>query len=90
VLLVCAVGLATLGSRAISLGRGLANLDGRLEEGLRSWTLHLFGPWAWTELVTPLLVRPAWLLPASLGLIFMGLSLSLSYRNASRHSHRRS
>ncbi|MGE0223564.1 MAG: hypothetical protein AB7F35_21655 [Acetobacteraceae bacterium] len=90
VFLVCAVALATIGSRAISLGRGLASLDAHLEENLHGWTMHVFGPWAWNELVTPLLMRPVWLVPASLGLICMGLSLSLSYRKAGRQSHRRS
>ncbi len=90
VMLVCAAALAMIGPRSVSLGRALANWDGRVEDTLKGWVLGVFGPWVWTEMVVPLLVRPAWLLPASLGIVFAGLSLSLAYRNTASQSHRRS
>ncbi len=90
IMLVCAAALAMIGPRAVSLGRALANWDARAEETLKGWTLSVFGPWVWSDMVVPLLARPAWLLPASLGIVFVGLSLSVSYCNAASRSHRRS
>ena len=90
VLLVLAVALATLGSRTFSLAWALTQLDARLVETLHSWTDRYLNAWSWSHLAMPLLVRPAWLLPACLGLICMGLAFSLSYRNNARRSHRRS
>jgi hypothetical protein len=90
ILLVGSVALATLGSGAISLGRALLQLDRDLPEGMHAWMERSVGPWAWNDLCLPLLIRPAWLLPASLGLICLGLSLSLSNRKSAHRSHRRS
>ena len=90
IMLVCAAALAMIGPRAVSLGRAFAYLGAGAEETLKSWTLTLVGPWVWTEMAVPLLARPAWLLPASLGIVFAGLSLSLAYRSTASQSHRRS
>jgi hypothetical protein len=47
--------------------------------------------WLWDNIAVPLMLRPAWLVPAALGLICGGLALSLSTRKKSAHrSHRRS
>jgi hypothetical protein len=46
--------------------------------------------WLWENIAMPLLLRPAWLVPAALGLICAGISLSLSTRKSARRSHRRS
>jgi hypothetical protein len=90
VLLVGAVGLATLGQGAISLGRALYELDPGLADGMHGWMVRTFGGWAWADVALPLMLRPAWLLPASLGLICVGLSFSVSNRKSAHRSHRRS
>jgi hypothetical protein len=90
VLLVLAVAVATLGPRAFSLAWALTQLDSRLVETLHGWTDRYLNAWSWSHLAMPLLARPAWMLPAGLGLICLGLSLSLSYRKGTRRSHRRS
>jgi hypothetical protein len=46
--------------------------------------------WLWDYLIAPLMLRPAWLVPAALGLICGGTSLSLSTRKPAHRSHRRS
>ena len=46
--------------------------------------------WLWDYLIVPLMLRPAWLVPAALGLILGGMSLSLSTRKSTHRSHRRS
>jgi len=90
VLLVLAVAIATLGPRTFSLDWTLSQMDSHLVETLHRWTDQFLSPWAWSHLAVPLLVRPAWLVPASLGLICVGLSVSLSYRKGTHRSHRRS
>ncbi len=90
VLLVAAVGIATFGSESVSLGQALFLLDDSALDTLMKWSNRIGGHWAWGSVVQPLLVRPAWLVPASLGIICSGLALSLSNRKTTHRSHRRS
>lgn len=90
VLLVLAVAIATFGTESISLGQALYMLDHDVLDRLPDWTTRTFGPWGWTMIVEPLLVRPAWLIPASMGIVCVGLSMSLSNKKSSHRSHRRS
>jgi hypothetical protein len=90
VLLVAAVGVATFGPQSVSLGQALLLLDRDVLAKLPLWSTRVLGNWVWETLIQPLLVRPAWLVPASLGLVCIGLSLSLSNRKTTHRSHRRS
>jgi len=90
ILLVTAVAVATFGPQSISLGQALYLIDHDILDRLPVWLNRIFGSWVWDAVVQQLLVRPAWLLPASAGIICVGLSLSLSNRKTSRRSHRRS
>ena len=90
VLLVAAVAIATFGTKAMSLGQMVFLIDRGLLEALPVWVNRVLGSWVWASLLQPLLVRPAWLLPASLGIVCMGLSLTLSNRKTPHRSHRRS
>ena len=89
-LLVAAVAIATFGAESISLGRALYLFDHDILEKLPSWSGRVLGNWVWTTVIQPLLVRPAWLVPAAAGIICAGLSLSLSNRKTTHRSHRRS
>jgi hypothetical protein len=89
-LLVGAVALALLGPPAVPLGQVLFMVDHDLMAAVHRFIgMHLMA-WLWDYLIAPLLLRPAWLVPAALGLIFGGLSLSLATRKATHRSHRRS
>jgi hypothetical protein len=90
ILLVGAVALATLGPGTTSLGRALFQLDPNLPENLHGWLERTLGTWTWANVVLPMMLRPAWLLPASFGLICVGLSFSVSNRKSAHRSHRRS
>jgi hypothetical protein len=90
VLLVTAVGVATFGPQSVTLGQALLLLDHDVLAKLPLWATRILGHWVWEALIQPLLVRPAWLVPASLGLVCVGLSLSLSNRKTTHRSHRRS
>ncbi len=90
VLLVSAVAIATFGSQSLSLGQALFMIDHGSLDKLLTWSARTLGGWAWQSVIQPLLVRPAWLLPASAGIVCSGLSMSLSGRKTSSRSHRRS
>lgn len=90
VLLVGTVAVATLAPADMPLGQALVSFDRETLAGLQSWVESIFAQWMWTDVVLPVLVRPVWLLPAALGLICVGLSLTLPHsRRAERPRQRR-
>jgi hypothetical protein len=90
VLLVGAVALAMLGPPAVPLGQLLFMVDHDLMDAAHSFVGTHLAMWLWDYLIAPLMVRPAWLLPAAIGLICGGMSLSLATRKSTHRSHRRS
>jgi hypothetical protein len=90
ILLVTAVAIATFGPQSVSLGQALFLLDHDVVDRLLAWSNRVWGSRAWELIIQPLLVRPAWLVPASLGIICVGLAVSLSNRKSTSRSHRRS
>ncbi len=90
ILLVAAVAIATFGPESISLGQALYLLDHDVLDKLPDWSTRMMGNWFWSSVIQPLLVRPAWLIPASIGIVCVGLSVSLSNRKTTHRSHRRS
>lgn len=90
ILLVAAVAIATFGPESISLGQALFLFDHDVLDKLPLWSHQTVGDWVWTAVIQPLLVRPAWLIPASAGIICIGLSVMMSNRKTTNRSHRRS
>jgi hypothetical protein len=89
-LLVGAIALAMLGPPEVPLGQVLFLVDHDLMNAVHGFIgTHLAG-WLWDYLIVPVMLRPAWLVPAALGLILGGMSLSLSTRKTTHRSHRRS
>jgi hypothetical protein len=88
ILLVGAVGVAILGPPGLPLGRAISLLDQGLLSALHGGIRAYAGTWLWDDVLQPLLVRPAWLVPASIGLIFAGASVTVGSR-AGRGPHRR-
>ncbi len=72
--LVSAVGIALIGPPNLPLGAGLYMLDRRV---LYAVQRHL-ADWLWEGAAMPLLVRPAWLLPAALGIVCAGIALTVA------------
>jgi hypothetical protein len=89
-LLVGAVALAMLGPPQVPLGQLLFMVDHDLMEAVHRFVGGHLATWLWDYLMVPVLVRPAWLVPAAVGLICGGTSLSLSTRKSAHRSHRRS
>ncbi len=85
-LLVSAVAIATLTPQGLTLGQGLVLLD----RGLSAWLRAHSTAWMWEWLELPLLLRPLWLVPASLGVICAGVAASFNLGNASPSRRRRS
>lgn len=89
ILLIGAVALATFGVRAMPLEAVLRMVDRGFVSGMQDWVTRTLGVWTWSHLLQPFLVRPAWLLPAFLGVVCSGLAVSLSYRAKPNPSQRR-
>ncbi len=89
VLLVGAVALAALGPPNVPLGAALFMLDHDVLASVESALQAHLSRWMWSGLVMPLLMRPAWLLPAAVGLVCAGVSLTLTNRQPPQRSSRR-
>jgi hypothetical protein len=89
-LLVGAAALAALGPSEWSLGKVLLLLDHDATDAAHAFVGRHFAEWIWADLAMPLLVRPAWLVPATLGLICAGAAASFSGRKTAGRPHRRS
>lgn len=89
-LLVGAIAVAAIGPPSMPLGAALYMLNHDLMQGLQGGVEAHLNHWLWDDVFLPFLVRPAWLLPACIGLICAGLSLTLSTRQRGpQRSHRR-
>jgi hypothetical protein len=89
VLLVAAVALATLSPPDMPLGQLLFLADHAAVHKAETLVEHLSSPWMWNWGFVPLLVRPTWLVPAMLGIVCAGASMSLASREAARNPHHR-
>lgn len=90
ILLVGSVALATLGPPSVPLGQLLLMIDHGLTDMLRSGIEQHLASWIWSDIAVPLLLRPAWLVPAALGLVFAGAAFSVAGRKPAGRPHRRS
>jgi hypothetical protein len=89
-LLVGAVAVAILAPPDVPLGQMLFLVDHDLMDAFHNGVERHLASWFWDYLIAPLMVRPAWLVPAALGLICAGLALTLANRKPAHRSHRRS
>ena len=89
VFLVGAVATAALGPPNVPLGAALFMLDHDLLQVVEGGLQARVSLWVWDDMVMPLLMRPAWLLPAAMGLVCAGASLTLSNRQRPQRTHRR-
>ncbi len=89
-LLVGAVALAILAPPSLPLGQVLLMLDDDATNAAHAFVGRHFPEWIWSDIAMPLLLRPAWLVPATLGLICAGAATSLYNKKTAGRSHRRS
>lgn len=75
---VAAFALAVLYPPTMRLDRFIATMDVGALLRMQDWVREVWGDWAWQHLFVAALVRPAWLLPLSLAIVFAGLAVSLN------------
>ena len=89
-LLVGSVALASLLPSDISLYGALHRMRPVSPDHLQQLVTSRFGHFMWNVVVLPLLNRPVWLIPASLGLICIGGAVTAITPAAPRTKQRRS
>lgn len=90
---VCLVGAIALGSMLppdMSLNEALHAMDAAAADGLQHGMVNTLGKGLWDAIFVPLLMRPVWLLPLSLGLICVGGALTARFHATPRTKHRNS
>jgi hypothetical protein len=90
VFLVAAIALATMLPPDMTLHEAMHAIDAGRADDLQRGLIGMFGKGIWTWLIAPLLLRPVWLAPLSLGLICVGGALTASFHAPPRTKHRQS
>ena len=88
--LVAAFALASLFPPELRLGQLISLADYSLLVGLQDLVRGHLSPWLWSYVCVPLLLRPAWFVPAALGIVSVGLAVTLNSRAGPARSRRRS
>ncbi len=87
--LVGAFTLATVLTPFESLAELLADWDHDWLVWLNDAAVAHLPPWLWQDVMIPILQRPAWLMPTSLGLVLLGCAVTIGSRKSVARSHRR-
>ena len=77
---ICLVGAFALGTVMppfTSLAELIANTDHDTLVWFKGFADHNLPQWLWLDVLVPVLLRPDWLLPLAIGVVFLGLSLTL-------------
>jgi hypothetical protein len=89
VCLVAAFTMATLLPPLTSLAEALADFDQPGLDWLKTTVQGHLSDGVWQSVFVPMLMRPDWLLLASLGVVFAGAAVTLGSRKSVTRSHRR-
>ena len=79
-LLIGAAVMAATGPDGLSLADAVSVVDVMAVFRFQEFALHHWPHWIWDGFAMPWLLRPAWLVPASLGIVCAGLAASLAGR----------
>ena len=90
VLLVGSIALASLVPADMNLRQAINTLDGMATEHAQHMFVGVFGRGFWEAVLVPLLVRPVWMIPVSLGLICVGAAVTALSQASPRPKQRRS
>lgn len=71
------------------LGECIARVDQVMLVGLQNAVRDHVSHWAWRAVLLPLLARPGWLLPLSLGIVLGGAAVSAAWPPAASSRHHR-
>ena len=89
IFLVGAVGLATLAPPDMPLSQMLLAIHEGAMKALQTFGQQHLSPWVWDQVAVPIMVRPAWLLPAALGIVCAGLAVTVAPRRGAPRPRRR-
>lgn len=87
---VVSFALALLLPPTLSLAGMIARADHPMLVRIQNVVRGTFGDWVWVNVAVPVLARPDWLIPLTLGIVCAGAAATLASRRAAPHSrHRR-
>jgi hypothetical protein len=89
ILLVGAFTLATVLPPDLPLAAALPMLDHDFVQQAQGYANDYLPSWFWPHVAMPLLVRPAWLVPAALGVVAAGAAATLASSAGPSRSRRR-
>ena len=78
--LVFAFAQALLFSPEMSLTELFARIDHDAPVALQRWVTTRGAGWLWTYVIAPVLGRPCWMIPVSLGLMMVGATVTAASR----------
>lgn len=87
-LLVAAFAIATIEPPDMPLGSLLYSINAAFLNALQAGIQRHVAPWLWDHVAVPILIRPAWLLPAAGGILCAGWATSLAIAANPRSSRR--
>ena len=87
-LLVAAFAIATIEPPDMPLGSLLYSINAAFLNALQAGIQRHVAPWLWDHVAVPILIRPAWLLPAAGGNHCSGWATSLAIAANPRSSRR--
>lgn len=77
--LVASFALATLLRPFLSLGQLIMSIDQSMLQALDRAERTGASLWLWGNVAVPLLLRPAWMLPAMIGIVCVGAAAQLAW-----------
>ncbi len=90
ILLVVTFGLIVLAPYDMPLVQGVTAFDPGLLGRVHDVVEHWLGNTVWAVLITPVLARPVWLIPLSLGMVCVGVATTTNGPPATHRTRRRS
>ena len=90
ILLVVTFGLIVLAPYDLPLVQGVTAFDPGLLERAHALIVHWMGTGTWAAVITPLLARPVWLIPLSLGMVCVGVATTTNVPPTAHRTRRRS
>lgn len=88
VCLVTAFTLLLMLPPMLSLNECISRVDHLMLVGMQNMIRDHISAWVWQTLLVPLLVRPSWLLPLSLGIVLGGAAVTTAWPPAASSRHR--
>jgi hypothetical protein len=77
ILLITSFGLIILAPYDMPLVQGIVAIDPSMLRHLQYVVIHTMGSSVWSRVLTPIIARPVWLVPLSLGIVCVGVATTI-------------